>query len=301
MDGTKDRERLSRGLLIYREIEAYRGRRLVVYATSTRPGVQAMLAGDAVREFVEQIRAAGARRDRDRDASVRGARADRPAEPWTIGHAKRASDLSSEIGERMLRMHLRGEKNVGRIKEIAKNLNKSFLNHGDAVSRRRASELDLPIARPDAVLEELIWRAFVELEEVMELNAPFHTLMVFMAEPAAAATLAPMPALQLPPNSPLEVQQAAWNAVLQQALPAGTGPEVACRLLKVIVESTRRSAAIVGDGKISAFRLGLEIKWGLLETNCGWTVFPVPLPPTATPAASGHPPGTPQGPRRGDR
>src|ERR1035441_2909140 len=39
----------------YRAIEEYRRRPLIVYATSTRPNVQAAMAGDAVREFIDQI------------------------------------------------------------------------------------------------------------------------------------------------------------------------------------------------------------------------------------------------------
>ena len=43
----------------YRKIEEYRKRPLIVYATSTRNGVQAMMAADAVREFIEQIDGVG--------------------------------------------------------------------------------------------------------------------------------------------------------------------------------------------------------------------------------------------------
>lgn len=39
----------------YRAIEEYRRRPLIVYATSTRPNVPAAMAGDAVREFIDQI------------------------------------------------------------------------------------------------------------------------------------------------------------------------------------------------------------------------------------------------------
>jgi hypothetical protein len=39
----------------YQAIEDYRKRPLIVYATSTRQGVQAVMAGDAVREFIDQI------------------------------------------------------------------------------------------------------------------------------------------------------------------------------------------------------------------------------------------------------
>jgi hypothetical protein len=47
-------------IIRYQAIEAYRGRPLLVYATSTRQGVAAMMAGDAVREFVDQIDALAA-------------------------------------------------------------------------------------------------------------------------------------------------------------------------------------------------------------------------------------------------
>jgi ClpP class serine protease len=39
----------------YNAIEALRKRPLIVYATSTRNGVKALMAGDAVREFIDQI------------------------------------------------------------------------------------------------------------------------------------------------------------------------------------------------------------------------------------------------------
>ena len=39
----------------YKKIEDYRKRPLIVYATSTRMGVPAQMAGDSVREFIDQI------------------------------------------------------------------------------------------------------------------------------------------------------------------------------------------------------------------------------------------------------
>jgi hypothetical protein len=41
----------------YQKIENYRKRPLIVYATSTRGGLNAMMAADAIREFVDQINA----------------------------------------------------------------------------------------------------------------------------------------------------------------------------------------------------------------------------------------------------
>jgi hypothetical protein len=64
-------------------------------------------------------------------------------DPVNIGGAKRASELSSSVGERLLSMHMKGAEDKIRAKQIAENLNKSFFAHGDAVSRSRARELNL--------------------------------------------------------------------------------------------------------------------------------------------------------------
>jgi hypothetical protein len=211
------------------------------------------------------------------------------AEPLTIGAAQRASDLSSEIGERMLRMHMKKEKDLGRAKEIARNLNRSFLNHGDAVSRQRAKELKLQIADSDPQLEDLIWRAYAELDAVMELNTPFNHLAVFLGDQAAAATLTPMPSIQLPANTPPQVQNQVWTTVIQQALQqVGTTPEVPYEIVIAMVESTRRSTAKVLKGKVTAIRQGLEIKVAPWELCHGWTVSSVPAPPQP-PSAAGTP------------
>ncbi len=39
----------------YKAIEEYRSRPLIVYVTSTRPGVSSHMTGEAVREFIDQI------------------------------------------------------------------------------------------------------------------------------------------------------------------------------------------------------------------------------------------------------
>ena len=49
----------------YKAIEDFRKRPLIVYATSTRPNVPGMMAGDSVREFIDQIDALPDARDVD--------------------------------------------------------------------------------------------------------------------------------------------------------------------------------------------------------------------------------------------
>ena len=197
------------------------------------------------------------------------------AEPLVIGAAQRASDLSLEMGERMLRMHMREDKDEARCKAIAENLNKSFFNHGDAVSRGRARQLELAIAEPDEELESLLWSAYLGLEELMELDRPFDPLAIFMADEDAAKTLTPAPPLQLPANTPPQAVDAAWNAAINRALQEmGPTPEVPFELVKVVVESQVRSAAIISKGQVTAARHGPEIQVGLVEAGGGgWTVL----------------------------
>lgn len=353
---------------VYRQIEERRGRPLLVYATSTRPNAEGMLAGDAVREIVEQIQAIGRggaidllihshggdalaawrmmsalREAYDKvgvlvpfaafsaatvlalgadeivmhpfaalgpiDPQIRARNAkgevrhfayedvgaflkfikeqvgvteqsfltpimDRlfaVAEPLTIGAAQRASDLASEIGERMLKMHMTTEEDAARCKEIAQNLNRSFFSHGDALSRDRARELGLAIAEADDELEGLLWAAYCGLEDCMDLRTPFNPLAVFMSDPQAAATLTPAPPLMIPANTPPQLAQQAWNAALQQALNvSGPAPEVSYEQVRAVVEGRQRSARWVVRGHIQAARLGLEVKVGVLDVGGGW-------------------------------
>jgi hypothetical protein len=296
--------------LQYEQIEKYRERPLLVYATSTRAGVPAFMAGDSVREFIDQIdlikegksidvliHSAGGDglaawklmsvlRERFEtvgvlvpfmafsaatlfalganeivmhphaslgpiDPQIRIQQADGKqrefayedvgaflrfletevkitdqahlsaiveklfsvVDPVHVGAAKRASELSSAVGERLLSVHMKEDGDEERAKQIAENLNKSFFAHGDAVSRTRARELRLKIAAPDNVLEALIWRAFLGLEAYMDFRNPFTLLHHYLADPAGEQSVRPRTPIALPPDTPPAVAQQIWNAV----------------------------------------------------------------------------------------
>ena len=263
----------------YRAIEAYRGRPLIVYATSTRLGVTGRIGGDAVREFIDQIDSI--RESTEVDILVHSSGGDaltawklmsilrerfdrvyvlvpymafsaatlfamgadeiflhphsslgpidpqitvrRPdgmhkrfayedvsallhflsnevkiskqvhltavmeklfsiVDPVDVGAAKRASELSSSIGERLLLQHMTDIKDQSKARQIAKDLNRSFSSHGDAVSRTRAKELQLPISKRDNKLERLIWDAFLGIESHMLLRDPFDPIKPFLSD-----------------------------------------------------------------------------------------------------------------------
>ncbi|HYR29118.1 MAG TPA: hypothetical protein VEU30_11675 [Thermoanaerobaculia bacterium] len=354
----------------YRAIENHRGNPLIVYVTSTRPNVAAMMAPDAVRQFIDQIDgiASGEKvdvllhstggdgltawklmsilRERFTDITVlvpsmafsaatmfalgansivmhphaslgpidpqvtvttaegkqrlfsyedvgafirflseevriteqvhTSAIIDRlfaAVDPLNVGAAKRASELSTSVGERLLRMHLPKE-TIERAREIAERLNKTFFAHADAVSRRRARELELQIAPDDRPLEHLMWQAYLAIEEYMEMRKPFEPLQLFLSDPTARASVAPAAPLILPSNTHPQHAQNAWNAALQQALTnqqTGTACEVPYTVTYALVESVRVASEFRQDGTISASRLPSgEFQVSIVTTKSGW-------------------------------
>jgi hypothetical protein len=357
----------------YEAIEKHRGRPLVVYATSTRDGVEAHIAGDAVREFIDQIDAIP-KEQRKLDVLIHSAGGDplaawkimsvlrerfdevsvlvpymafsaatlfslganeivmhphaslgpidpqitmkRPdgksrkfsyedvgaflrflksevglteqsyvativdklfaaVDPLDVGFAQRASELSTDVGERLLKLHMSSENGAktSDARSIAERLNKAFFAHGDAVSRRRARELGLKVAKDDPVLESLVWDAYLAIEDEMTLRSPFNPIALFLADAKAAATLASPSSLQLPPNTPPPFVQNAWNAVLQNAVTnasQGGTPEVPYEVIVAVVESARKQRSFRHGGSISAFRVGPEIKVAITAKKSGW-------------------------------
>jgi hypothetical protein len=354
----------------YQAIESYRKRPLIVYATSTRPGVVARMAGDAVREFIDQIDALpdaakvdilvhstggdaltawklisilrerfenvavlvpfmafsaatlfalgadeivmhphaslgpidpqismpqpdGSRREfsyEDVGAFLRFLGTEvkiseqvhiaavieklfSVVDPVNVGAAKRASELSSSVGERLLLMHMTGSEDKARARQIAENLNKSFFAHGDAVSRTRAEEIQLKIAPKDPKLEKLLWEAYLGLESYMELRNPFIPLQHYLREPKGEAALRPTAPLVLPPNTPLQLAQQAWGAAMQQAMQASANAavEVEYELVNAVLESTRVASECRTAGRLTAFRnINGEIQLAGTDRDSGW-------------------------------
>lgn len=358
---------------IYGRIEKYRKRPLIVYATSTRPGVPAMMAADAVREFVDQINAIsdGDSVDvlinstggdaltawklmsllRERfsnvavlvpymafsaatifalgadeilmhphaslgpidpqiqmkspDGTIRhfayedvGAfigflnsdvkisneahlasvveRLFTVVDPIMVGGAKRASELSADIGARLLSMHLKDDDDHSRAHQIAANLNKSFFAHGDAVSRGRAKELQLQVAQEDPDLESLMWEAYLGLESAMNTREPWVPIRTYLADPAGYEAFRPVAPVRLPPDTPPQVAQQVWNNVMVQALQniQAEAARVPFELLFAVCESARLASECRSTGELNAHRQpNGDIKLNVLEITGGWKLL----------------------------
>jgi hypothetical protein len=355
----------------YQAIEDYRKRPLVVYATSTRANVPAMMAGDTVRELIDQLDAlpAGSKEvdilvhSSGGDAlaawklmSIVRERLDKVAvlvpfvafsaatlfalgadeivmhphaslgpidpqialaqpdgsrrqfsyedvgaflrflasevkvteqvhvaaiieklfsvvDPVHVGAAKRASELSSAVGERLLLLHMTTAEDKARAKRIAEDLNKSFFAHGDAVSRKRAKELQLKVAADDTKLEGLIWEAYLGLESYMQLRDPFQPLQHYLRDPAAAAAVRPLAPLAIPPNTPPQLAQQLWQAAANQAMQnlATAAVEVGYSVVNALLESTRLAAEFRTTGRFTAARNPQgAIQLAGTDTDSGW-------------------------------
>ena len=194
-------------------------------------------------------------------------------DPVNVGAAKRASSLSTEMGERLLSMHMSQPEDQAKRRQIAENLNKKFFAHGDAVSRSRAKELGLKLADPDSKLESLMWSAYCGLESHMDLRRPFVPLHDYLADPEAKAAMQPPAALQLPSGLPAQVQQQILQQVVNNALQAagGNAYQVEFSYLIAVCESVRGASEVRSEGRMWATALpSAEIKLGLIEERNGW-------------------------------
>ncbi len=368
----------------YKAIEAYRKRPLIVYATSTRAGLNAMMAGDVVREFIDQIdlitsgtevdvlinstggdaltawKLMSLLRERfkkvcvlvpfmafsaatifalgadeivmhphaslgpidpqiqmqDGAGTVRqfayedvGAflrfiadevriteqlhtsaimeRLFAVVDPLNVGAAKRASDLSTDIGERLLSMHMSRPEDKGRVRTIAENLNKSFFAHSDAVTRGRAKTLQLQVAEPDPKLEKLIWNAYCGLEGHMLLREPFFPLLDYLKDPLGRAAIEPAAPLQLPVNLPPQIQQQIMQQAVNNAIQASAGKahQTDFSYVFAVCESIRAASASVSKGKMSAWLMpNGEVKLNMIEDQKGWQRLT--MPPASTKKAA---------------
>jgi len=199
-------------------------------------------------------------------------------DPVNIGGAKRASELSTDVGERLLQMHMKGPEERSRARTIAEGLNKSFFAHGDAVSRSRARKLQLKIAKDNPELEQLLWSAYLGLESYMSLRMPFEPLLHYFSV-AGEDALQSVGPVQLPPNTPPQLAQQVWTQVAQSAVQnaAQSAVEAEYSIVNALVESCRHASVHRTAGVISASRMvGGEIRVNVTDRRVGWDVVQVP-------------------------
>jgi hypothetical protein len=91
--------------------------------------------------------------------------------PLTLGSVNRQYSHIRLVARKLLTS--RKEKiEEGRIGSIIEALTEKMYSHGHAIGRMEATELGLPVDKPDEDLETLIWNLYQEYERLLQLTEP---------------------------------------------------------------------------------------------------------------------------------
>lgn len=188
-------------------------------------------------------------------------------DPAVIGFAKRSSSLSTSIGERLLQQHMEDKTQA---KNIAEKLNKSFFNHGHALTRKEAKEIGLNIVEADSETEKTMWDIHKSFEREINTRVPFNVVSEFLKNPGATEYLKPPAPVVLPENVN---QQMLMNAIfqsIQQQLTQST-PDVTKELKIAFLESIYLSSQFNVKAKILVQRTpDLQFRGKMIELEKGW-------------------------------
>ncbi len=185
-----------------------------------------------------------------------------------IGVAKRASNFTLMMGERILALHMKDE---SKTKIIVESLNKSFYHHGYPLHRTEVSMIGLPVKNPSVELQNLMWELWLDYENEMECNSPFDPLSIVLTDANAAPLLSPVPQAQIPANLPPKLMQQAATQILQQ-IGITTIPPIDYSVLASTLESTRCHSHVMIEGKIFATRRpDMNIAMSVIRYPAKWT------------------------------
>ena len=187
----------------------------------------------------------------------------------SIGIAKRSSNLSLSSSKKLLSLHM---KDQSKVDNIAESLNKSFYHHGYPVGRQEAKKIGLPVKIPDPELEALMWKVWIDLEDEMQCNCPFHSLSVVLTDPVMGPQLsAPIPQVQIPPGVPPELLNQIYQQILQQNVSVAEIKPIEYELFQATTESIRVRSEFRTRLKIAAVRMpDLNIKVNVAPMSQGW-------------------------------
>jgi len=103
-----------------------------------------------------------------------------------IGFSARSSKLAVDLGERLLALHMTDDESKVKLRSIVENMSRKFQSHAYPVSRTEALAIGLPVNEErDLELEELMWSAWLNLEEDLKENEPFDPICELLSSAAA--------------------------------------------------------------------------------------------------------------------
>jgi hypothetical protein len=184
-----------------------------------------------------------------------------------IGMAKRSTQLSLSMSEKLLNLHI---KDSSRAKAISEALSGSFYHHGYAVGRKEAQKMGLPVVEADEGIEEKLWAVWQDIEKEMECEKPFNPVELVFAEPQVSALIEPVKQIQVPANLPQQVVQQMYKSVLQQ-ISIVEVPPIDYNIFQATLECCCCKSEFRTKGKINVVRspdMGLVVN--VLPISSGW-------------------------------
>ena len=187
-----------------------------------------------------------------------------------IGIAARSSQLSIMMGEKLLKMHMKGADQSQQAATIAEALNKNFFHHGYPVSRSEAKEIGLKIAEENSEVEDLLWRIWSSLEQEFDFRRPFNPLEIVEKSGRASVLFDPVPLAAIPSNLPPQVQQQAYQQILSE-IAVNQVETVDYTATHAVMESIRCASRCTSTGKILATRRpDLQITYNVVRVSEKW-------------------------------
>jgi len=187
----------------------------------------------------------------------------------TIGIAARSSQLTVNMGEQLLGLHMKDEQKR-KARTISEALNKKFFHHGYPVSRNEAKEIGLKLAKPDPSVEATMWAIWQDIAEELQLREPFLPLALLADDPRFASLFGPVPQVSIPNGIPPQLMQQVLANVLQ-SVPVVQVPPKPYQLIHALMESPRLNSRYVSEGVIIANRQpDLKVSIALLQQKASW-------------------------------
>ncbi len=93
-------------------------------------------------------------------------------DPWVLGQMNRAHSHIRVVARKLLTARSKKAPDEQRIQVIVETLAEKTYQHGHALGRREAEEINLDIIIPDDNLEKLTWQLYEEYEQLCKLREP---------------------------------------------------------------------------------------------------------------------------------
>lgn len=186
--------------------------------------------------------------------------------PIRVGVAKRASELSVSVAEKMLKNHL--EKKVA--KKIAKALSGSFYDHGYPLGRKEAADLGLPVVKPSDELNTVMWNIWKDFEEEMVCNKPFDPLQILLSS-TEAKDIWSVTKIDIPTNLEESVRKAKIEEALNKIVVIKKVPEITYEFPTHALESIYGTSQVKRRGAIGAIiQPDNRVNVAKRESSSGW-------------------------------